>query len=323
MSLAGSAPAGSFRLCKILDVDIYVNFWLVAFFVYRILQASGSWYRPAWWSVSYAFFTELILFLTVLVHEFGHGLMTRKIGGSIDKVLLWPLGGICYSIMPYSGSSREKVLNDFKVVVAGPATHWIQGPFWAALMKASFPSVDVWQFFNPFISHSFPNNVAKSAVGELVCYILASAISINAALFIFNAFLPMYPLDASKILTSTLQLRFNFSPERTADWLIVISGLSATGFLVHGIITASRQGGAGNSITLLIGAMSLAETFQLKNLRDTGRLASHPLFSHAGSNDGSLGSRHSPASGRSSRGNLIFNESGRPLVDGADVSGRV
>jgi Zn-dependent protease len=35
-----------------------------------------------------------ILLVTVVVHELGHALMTRHVGGSVECILLWPLGGL-------------------------------------------------------------------------------------------------------------------------------------------------------------------------------------------------------------------------------------
>lgn len=37
-----------------------------------------------------------VLLLTVLVHELGHCLAARQVGGSATGILLWPLGGLAY-----------------------------------------------------------------------------------------------------------------------------------------------------------------------------------------------------------------------------------
>src|SRR6478609_5525926 len=36
------------------------------------------------------------LFLIVLMHEFGHSLACRSVGGKADQIVLWPLGGVAY-----------------------------------------------------------------------------------------------------------------------------------------------------------------------------------------------------------------------------------
>ncbi len=37
-----------------------------------------------------------ILLGTVLIHELGHALAARRVGGHADGILLWPLGGLAY-----------------------------------------------------------------------------------------------------------------------------------------------------------------------------------------------------------------------------------
>ena len=38
----------------------------------------------------------LALFGIVLLHEFGHALACRQVGGTADRIMLWPLGGVAY-----------------------------------------------------------------------------------------------------------------------------------------------------------------------------------------------------------------------------------
>ena len=38
----------------------------------------------------------LALFLIVLIHEFGHTLACRQVGGQANQIVLWPLGGVAY-----------------------------------------------------------------------------------------------------------------------------------------------------------------------------------------------------------------------------------
>jgi Zn-dependent protease len=37
-----------------------------------------------------------ILLLTVAIHELGHSLAARHVGGQAEGILLWPLGGLAY-----------------------------------------------------------------------------------------------------------------------------------------------------------------------------------------------------------------------------------
>lgn len=68
-----------------------------------------------------------ILFLTVLVHEFGHSLAARSVGGNAHTILLWPLGGLAYC----SHDAGPKA--DLWVTFAGPLTHVPQIGFWVLI----------------------------------------------------------------------------------------------------------------------------------------------------------------------------------------------
>lgn len=37
-----------------------------------------------------------LLLVTVLIHELGHSLAARRLGGHAEGILLWPLGGLAY-----------------------------------------------------------------------------------------------------------------------------------------------------------------------------------------------------------------------------------
>jgi Zn-dependent protease len=44
---------------------------------------------PVWYVIEY-----LTLFGIVLLHEFGHALACRQVGGTANRIMLWPLGGV-------------------------------------------------------------------------------------------------------------------------------------------------------------------------------------------------------------------------------------
>jgi stage IV sporulation protein FB len=53
--------------------------------------------------------------ISILVHEFGHGLMS-KVFGSSPSIVLWAMGGLCYS-----QAERQTLGQRLAVVLAGPA----------------------------------------------------------------------------------------------------------------------------------------------------------------------------------------------------------
>src|SRR5207248_8681913 len=56
------------------------------------IQGRAGKYGSLTWNV----LEYLALFLIVLMHEFGHALACRQVGGKADRIVLWPLGGVAY-----------------------------------------------------------------------------------------------------------------------------------------------------------------------------------------------------------------------------------
>lgn len=69
------------------------------------------------------------------MHELGHGTMSKYLGGKIAQIMLWPLGGICFSTRdPNLVDKRKKIKNELKIVWAGPVTHFFQAPVWMGVL---------------------------------------------------------------------------------------------------------------------------------------------------------------------------------------------
>jgi Zn-dependent protease len=54
-------------------------------------EAATAGIPPSWSIAEY-----LGLFLIVLTHEFGHAMACRQVGGTANRIMLWPLGGVAY-----------------------------------------------------------------------------------------------------------------------------------------------------------------------------------------------------------------------------------
>ncbi len=96
MYLSATMPTrqGSIRLFRLFGIDVYLHWsWFFAV-VYFLKQAEG--YSSPIWSVLEC----LALFLIVLIHEFGHQLACRQVGGKTSDIILWPLGGVAYVSPP-------------------------------------------------------------------------------------------------------------------------------------------------------------------------------------------------------------------------------
>eukprot|EP00439_Symbiodinium_sp_Y106_P050716 s589_g6.t1 len=145
--------------------------FLVIFFVYQLIDAVNDKSLPLWVRVIRVTGNELLLLLTVLCHEMGHGTMARRCGGTIAQVLLWPFGGICFTTRPQGRGAREKLVDDLWIVGAGPATHFPMSAAWFALL-ASYVAMcshvifpPSWKYLVPFGS-AMPPCMAAGYTGR-------------------------------------------------------------------------------------------------------------------------------------------------------------
>ena len=159
-----------FRLAGV-DVSLHWSWFLVA--AYEIQSRKGDYSTILWNVLEY-----LALFLIVLTHEFGHAMACRQVGGTADKILLWPFGGVAYVDPPQRPGAM------LWSIAAGPLVNVVLLP---VLIGAVFAAR----------AAGLPNTAP-----DLYRFVVAVAY-INGSLLAFNI-LPIYPLDGGQILRSLL-----------------------------------------------------------------------------------------------------------------------
>jgi Zn-dependent protease len=115
-------PGRSLRIGRIAGIPVGVSpWWLVI--VALITWSLGSSYFPEEVhdispSVAYALglASALLLFASILLHEFGHAIIARRHGIQVQEIDLWLLGGV--SIM--RGEAHEPG-DELRYALAGPA----------------------------------------------------------------------------------------------------------------------------------------------------------------------------------------------------------
>src|ERR671931_1018492 len=81
----------SFQLFRFAGIDVFLHgSWV--FVAALEISLRGRRYPSIAWHVA----EYLALFLIVTLHEFGHALACRQVGGTANKIVLWPLGGVAY-----------------------------------------------------------------------------------------------------------------------------------------------------------------------------------------------------------------------------------
>jgi Zn-dependent protease len=159
-----------FRLAGI-SVYLHWSWFLVAAFE---LQYRTAAYTSRAWNVA----EYLSLFAIVLLHEFGHALACRQVGGQANRIVLWPLGGVAFvSPPPRPGAWLWSI-------AAGPLVNVLLAPILVgAVILAALSGLGE---ANPDASH-----------------FIGAVAYMNLTLLVFNL-LPVYPLDGGQILQSLL-----------------------------------------------------------------------------------------------------------------------
>lgn len=190
-------PAGAIRIFTVAGINVFLHWSWALVAIIQIQFRRDTYHNPLWAVAEY-----LALFAIVLLHEFGHAIACRQVGGKAETIMLWPLGGVAFVQPPQRPGAQ------LWSIVAGPLVNVLliapTGALWY-WSRANVSSHDAREFF------------------------LMLAI-VNAALLVFNL-LPVYPLDGGQIFRSLLW--FFIGP---IDSLIVASLLgmiaSAAGLLI-------------------------------------------------------------------------------------------
>jgi Zn-dependent protease len=168
-----SAHQGSIRLFQFKGIHVFLHWSWFLIAAYEIQLRKGLYSSIAWNVLEY-----LALFLIVTLHEFGHSLACRQVGGQANQIVLWPLGGVAYvDPPPRPGATLWSI-------AAGPLVNVALIPIIMGVGRVSLLSG--WY----------------TAVPDLRTLIHAVFI-IDVGLLLFNI-LPIYPLDGGQILRALL-----------------------------------------------------------------------------------------------------------------------
>jgi Zn-dependent protease len=168
-----SVRSGSIHLFRLAGVDVFLHWsWFVVAAI-ELQTRQGRYSSLAWSALEY-----LALFLIVLTHEFGHSLACRQVGGTANRIVLWPLGGVAFVKPPQRPGAT------LWSIAAGPLVNVALFPvLYAAVRMAGSMG---W-------AETMPDAYT------LVLWVW----KINLGLLCFNI-LPIYPLDGGQILRSLL-----------------------------------------------------------------------------------------------------------------------
>jgi len=215
---------GSFRLFRLAGINVYLHWSWFVVAVYEIGTGENRYSSLGWNALEY-----LALFLIVLMHEFGHALACRQVGGQANQIVLWPLGGVAYvSPPPRPGANLWSI-------AAGPLVNVLLLPLLTGLvlLNGGFG----------WLTQGFDWTVAPPAQA-----LLRSVWVINLGLLVFNL-LPIYPLDGGQILRSLLW--FVAGRARSLMVASIIGFVGVAGLIVVAFWAQSVWGGVLCAFILL------------------------------------------------------------------------
>src|SRR5438552_6695809 len=189
----------SLLLFRVGGIDLFLHWsWFLAA-AFEISGGTKSYSSRTWNVLEY-----LALFLIVTLHEFGHALACRQMGGTANKIVLWPLGGVAYVDPPPRPAAT------LWSIAAGPLVNVV-------LIGLSY-ALTLWAW------HTGWSLTAPHAYRLLWAIVL-----MNLGLLIFNL-LPIYPLDGGQILRSLLC--FVLGRARSLKVVALLGLLGAAGLIV-------------------------------------------------------------------------------------------
>lgn len=165
----------------------------------------------------------LALFLIVLMHEFGHALACRQVGGTANQIVLWPLGGVAYVNPPQRPGAT------LWSIAAGPLVNVALLPLLIAAVMMS-------------------RSMGWAQTVPDVYQLLRAILWIDVTLLVFNV-LPVYPLDGGQILRSLLW--FVLGRARSLMVATILGLLGIAGFIVLALWARSFWIGAISAFMLM------------------------------------------------------------------------
>jgi Zn-dependent protease len=185
---------GSVKIFTFAGITVYVHWMWFLVAVISFQSRTHAYSSLVWNAVEY-----LSLFLIVLIHEFGHQLACRSVGGKTHDIVLWFLGGVAYVSPPQRPGAQ------LWSIAAGPLVNVALVPVFSILVSVS--SHLGWYDTNPDL-YNLIHNVWW----------------INVGLLIFNM-MPVYPLDGGQILRSLLWFPFGRATSLLVATIIGFIGL--------------------------------------------------------------------------------------------------
>ena len=215
------------KIGRLFGIEVAVHpswFIVLAFFSYTLATNFFPRMYPAWspystWSV--ALIATVLLFVSVLAHEFGHSLVAKSQGIPVRSITLFILGGVAQLGREPDTPGREAWM-----AIAGP------------LVSAAIGGLT--------LAGAYLINGPDQLVAVLTYLGVA-----NLTLLAFNL-LPGFPLDGGRVLRALLW-RITHDVVRATRWAAAVGQVFAVVFIAGGVAEILFTGGFGGVWLILVG----------------------------------------------------------------------
>ena len=212
-------PLGwSIRMFRALGIDARIHLLTVAFLVGTLLFAI-----PKTESGFFVMLPMMVwLFVVVLLHEFGHCLACRRVGGHADRIVMLPWGGLALATPPNEWRAH------FWTTAGGPLVNVALLPVTVGLLLLLGEGETI--VFDPFRPSSALLDIEAPGAAALY-YVKVAAWTlhfVNIVILAFNVLLPFFPMDGGRLLQALLWRKIGY---RRATEIAVVTGFVGAGVL--------------------------------------------------------------------------------------------
>ncbi len=212
----------SFGVGELFGIHIRIHLFFVlgaAFIIFSSFKDAGS--GQTLTAAAESVLTVAILFLIVLLHEFGHCWGSRSRGGEADQIMMWPLGGLA-SVRPVHTPTAYLI-----TAAAGPMVNVILCAATALVLIILHGGIGAvpWNPLNLF----YPVDPTVDLTDSFQKW-LRIVFSLSYMLLLFNL-VPVYPLDGGRILHSYLWPRKGYRQATLIATFVGMVGAVAMGLV--------------------------------------------------------------------------------------------
>jgi Zn-dependent protease len=199
--------SGKLKLFRVARIDVYLHVLFLILLAWRLLTSKDV------DSLRWNCIVLAILFVSILLHEFGHCFGARAIGGDADEILMWPLGGLAFLHHPRTPWAS------FVATAAGPAVNLVLGVAGYGIHSALSKPIALDGYWWTY--HG-----------------IAALYGTNLFLLIFNV-IPAFPMDGGRLFQTILWPWIGY--KRSLRITIYLAFACGTGMVVLGLAQFAKD----------------------------------------------------------------------------------